>query len=124
MSSQATGLDEQTIGDLAAYYASQAASRRTADPALVSQGERLYRGGNLDRGVSACIACHGPTGRGNQAAGYPSLTGQHSLYTSNQLIAYRSNTRQTDLNRIMRDIAGLMTDDEIQAVASYIQGLQ
>jgi cytochrome c553 len=123
MSSQATGLDEQTMNDLAAYYASQNVDRRTADPALVGQGERLYRGGNIERGVSACIACHGPSGRGNLAAGYPALTSQHSIYTANQLKAYRSSTRQTDANRIMRDIAGLMTDDEITAVASYIQGL-
>jgi cytochrome c553 len=123
MSSQASGLDEQTMGDLAAYYASQSASPRTTDPALVSQGERLYRGGNVERGVSACIACHGPSGRGNLAAGYPALASQHSVYTENQLKAYRSNTRETDANRIMRDIAGLMTDDEISAVASYIQGL-
>lgn len=124
MNSQVATLDEQSMNDLAAYFASQTADARTADPALVSQGERLYRGGNLDRGVSACIACHGPTGRGNSAAGYPSLTGQHTVYTANQLMAYRSNTRQTDTNRIMRDIAGLMSEDEIKAVASYIQGLR
>ena len=124
MTSQAAALDEQSMKNLAAYYASQSANRRTADPALVSQGERLYRGGNLDRSISACIACHGPTGTGNLGAGYPALKSQHSAYTANQLMAYRSNTRQTDANRIMRDIAGLMTDDEILAVASYIQGLQ
>jgi cytochrome c553 len=124
MNSQAASLDEESMMNLSAYFAMQTADGRTAAPALVSQGERLYRGGNLDRGVSACIACHGPSGRGNAAARYPSLTGQHAVYTVNQLMAYRSNTRQTDPNRIMRDIAGLMSEEEIRAVASYIQGLQ
>ncbi len=124
MSSQVQSLDEQTMEDLAAYFASQEPGKRTTDPALVTQGERLYRGGNMERGVSACIACHGPLGHGNPGAGYPSIAGQHSTYTKSQLLAYRSNTRQTDPNRIMRDIARLMTDDEISAVASYMQGMQ
>ena len=124
MSSQAVNLDEQTIKDLAAYYAFQESDKHTADPALAELGERLYRGGNLDKGVSACIACHGPLGHGNPGAGYPSVAGQYATYTQNQLLAYRSNARKTDPNRIMRDIASLMTEDEIKAVASYIQGLQ
>jgi len=126
MSGQATALDDQAIEDLAAYFATQKPSRRTADPALVEQGERLYRGGNLDKGISACMACHGPTGRGNPGAGYPVLAGQHATYTSNQLTAYRAGERQTDAeqNQVMRNIAALMSDKEINAVASYIQGLQ
>jgi len=126
MSGQATALDDQAIEDLAAYFATQKPSRRTADPALVEQGERLYRGGNLDKGISACMACHGPTGRGNPGAGYPVLAGQHATYTSNQLTAYRAGERQTDAeqNQVMRNIAALMSDKEIHAVASYIQGLQ
>jgi len=126
MSGQATALDDQAIEDLATYFATQKQSRRTADPALVEQGERLYRGGNLDKGISACMACHGPTGRGNPGAGYPVLAGQHATYTSNQLIAYRAGERQTDAeqNQVMRNIAALMSDKEIYAVASYIQGLQ
>ena len=126
MSGQATALEDQAIEDLATYFATQKQSRRTADPALVEQGERLYRGGNLDKGISACMACHGPTGRGNPGAGYPVLAGQHATYTSNQLIAYRAGERQTDAeqNQVMRNIAALMSDKEIYAVASYIQGLQ
>jgi len=126
MSGQATALDDQAIEDLAAYFATQKPSGRTADPALVEQGERLYRGGNLDKGISACMACHGPTGRGNPGAGYPILAGQHATYTSNQLMAYRAGERQTDAeqNQVMRNISALMSDKEINAVASYIQGLQ
>jgi len=126
MSGQASALDDQTIEDLAAFFATQKPSKRTADPALVEQGERLYRGGNLDKGVSACMACHGPGGGGNPGAGYPVLAGQHATYTANQLMAYRAGERQTDAEQgqVMRNIAALMSDKEIQAVASYIQGLQ
>jgi cytochrome c553 len=124
MSSQVQTLDEQTMEDLAAYFASQEPGKQTTDPALVAQGERLYRGGDMERSVSACIACHGPLGHGNPGGGYPSIAGQHATYTKSQLLAYRSNTRQTDPNRIMRDITQHMTDDEIDAVASYMQGLQ
>jgi len=74
--------------------------------------------------VAACEACHGPTGSGNPAANYPSLQGQHATYTALQLKAYRSGERSTDPNQMMRNIANGLTDDEIEAVASYIQGLR
>lgn len=124
MSSQVIALSDQDIEDLAAFYAEQVPARRTADPELVELGERLYRGGDQDRGLSACIACHGPAGRGNLPAAYPSLAGQHAVYTSNQLDAYRSGARESDPNQMMRNVAGLLTDKDIAAVASYIQGLR
>ena len=126
MASQVASLSEQDMADVAAYFSAQTLARQTADPALVKQGERIYRGGDLDRGISACIACHGPSGRGNRAAGYPALAGQHATYTANQLLAYRANTRQTDadVDQVMRNITALLSEAEIKAVASYIQGLQ
>jgi cytochrome c553 len=126
MTPQANMLSDQDVADLAAYYASQTPKRLTADPALVAQGERLYRGGDREKGISACIACHGPNGHGNPAAGYPVLAGQHATYTANQLVAYRNLSRKSDMSvsQIMRNISALMSDDEIKAVASYVQGLQ
>lgn len=126
MSSQAMNLDDQQIADLAAFYSAQTASKRTADPALVDQGSRLYRGGDLERGISACSACHGQTGRGIPGAGYPKLAGQHAKYTANQLLAYRAGERTSDADQgqIMRNIADRMEDADIEAVAAYIQGLQ
>jgi len=125
MSGQAIALTDEDIDDLAAYYASQAPARQKADPELVGAGEKLYRGGDLERGISACIACHGPTGRGNPAAGYPSLAGQHAVYTAAQLRAYAAGERKTDAaqNQMMRSIAARLSASDIKAVASYIQGL-
>ncbi len=124
MSSQAIGLTEQDMMDLGAYYASKSIKPKTADPTLAVSGERLYRGGNKDTGVTACIACHGPIGRGNPLANFPAIGGQHATYTAAQLELYASGKRDTDRNQIMRSIASLLTENEIEAVASYIQGLQ
>jgi cytochrome c553 len=124
MSAQAMTLADQDIEDLAAYFASRARQAKTADPALVKTGERLYRGGNKESGIAACISCHGPNGAGNGPAAYPSIGGQHATYTAAQLRAYRGGQRASDLNQMMRNNSARLTDAEIDAVASYIQGLR
>jgi cytochrome c553 len=124
MGSQAAILEDQDIADLAAYFAGQTRTQRTADPALAAAGETLYQGGNMETEISACIACHGPTGSGNGPAGYPSLAGQHAAYTAKQLRDYQSGARKSDGDaQIMRDVAARLTPEEIDAVAAYLQGL-
>ena len=76
----AMSLSEQDIEDLAAYYHSQNAVPLTYDEELAKEGENIYRGGTQN-GVAACIACHGPNGKGNPGAGYPVIAGQHASYT-------------------------------------------
>ncbi|MCK6372083.1 MAG: cytochrome c4 [Gammaproteobacteria bacterium] len=124
MTAQAMALTDEDIADIAAYYATQTPQHGTANPDLSADGERLYRGGNKETGISACIACHGPTGRGNAPAGYPALAGQHAPYSAAQLKAYRSGQRSSDLNQMMRNTTARLTDAEIDAVASFIQGLR
>jgi len=126
MGPQAMTLSDQDIADLAAYFSSQEIKGGTTNPELAPAGERLYRGGNLEANIAACAACHGPTGKGNAAASYPALAGQHSDYTIAQLKAYREGSRKTDsaMNQMMRGVAARMTDSEMAAVASYIQGLR
>ncbi|MCL4780192.1 MAG: cytochrome c4 [Gammaproteobacteria bacterium] len=125
MNAQAAALSEQDMQDLAAWFSSQKLASKTADPALVSSGERLFRGGNKASGVPACAACHGPAGQGNTAAGWPAIAGQHATYSGNQLIAYRSDQRTTDGDtRMMRSVAARLTDEEIKAVTAYAQGLR
>lgn len=116
-------LSEQDMADLAAFYSEQTLQIGAADKALVDLGEKIYRGGNPASGVAACIGCHGPTGKGNPAANFPSLSGQHATYTENQLKAFASGQRKNDAGKMMRSTASKMTPQEMAAVASYVQGL-
>jgi cytochrome c553 len=126
MSSQAMMLSDEDMANLAVYFESlPGAAQSLADESLLERGEALYRGGNKEEQASACLACHGPTGRGNPAAIYPALQGQHAAYTAKQLNAYVDATRTTDgKTRIMRDIAANLDKDDIAALSSYVQGLK
>jgi len=126
MSSQAMMLSDEDMANLAVYFESlPAAAQSLADESLLERGEALYRGGNKEDKTSACLACHGPTGRGNPAAKYPSLQGQHAAYTAKQLNAYADGARTTDgKTRIMQDIAANLDKDDIAALSSYVQGLK
>jgi len=126
MSAQAGSLSDQDMADLAVYFSEQPrAPRAVADASLVAKGEALYRGGDKEHGTPACMACHGPTGSGNPAASYPSLSGQYAVYTAAQLQAYADGSRKTDgSTKVMRDIAELLSKEQIDAVASYTQGLR
>lgn len=126
MKSFASMLSDQDMKDIAAYYASQKIKPLGANPKLVGLGEQIYRGGIPARGVAACISCHGPAGRGNPLAAFPRLSHQHADYILTALHEYASGTRRSDANhnQMMRNIAGSLFDNEMQAVASYVQGLQ
>lgn len=126
MAPQAMMLSDADMANLAVYYESlPAPAQAVASTSSVDKGEALYRGGDSDKGVAACLACHGPTGRGNPAANYPAIQGQHAVYTEKQLNDYASGARTTDgATRVMRDIAGRLDAGDIKAVASYIQGLR
>jgi cytochrome c553 len=124
MSPMAAGLSDEDIADLAAFYASQTARGGEAEPSKLKLGQKVYRAGNMEEQTMACAACHGPTGRGNPLASYPAIQGQHATYVAAQLRAYKSGTRTNDPNQMMRSIALRLSDAEIDAVASYVQGLR
>jgi cytochrome c553 len=117
-------LSDQDMQDLGTHFASQAPAGLEADPSNYKAGEKLYRGGDTERKLPACIACHGPQGKGNGPARYPALRAQHSVYTYNQLKAFAEGRRRTPTNDIMQVVAARLTDDEMRALASYTQGLR
>ena len=126
MLGQVMMLNDDDMKNLAVYYSGMmAAAKSVADASVVDRGERIYRGGDRESSASACIACHGPTGRGNPAAGVPSVKGQYAVYAATQLRNYANGTRTSDgPTRVMRDIAARLSEEDIVALASYMQGLQ
>ena len=116
-------LSDSDIEDLSAYYASLESKVGLTQDKYLDLGRNIYRGGNMEIKIQACISCHGPNGQGNYAAAIPMLSGQHSQYTYQQLKNFQASVRSNDYNKMMRNIVHRMTDEEMKAVASYIEGL-
>lgn len=133
----AAPLSPQDMRDIGAHFASQKALPGTADETPIATGpntgkkfyqvgERLWRGGDSARAIPACMACHGPSGQGNPGPAYPALAGQHAGYTALQLTAFRGGAilgRGENANSVMAGVSKYLTDEEIQALATYVQGL-
>lgn len=123
MAAMVINLSDEDIEDLAAYYAAQTPILLGADPEVVELAESLYRSGVGELEVTACSACHSPTGTGNAPAGFPALGGQHPEYTLQQLKDFRSGVRANDQDGMMRLVTERLTDPELEALASYLAGL-
>ena len=124
MLGMASALSAQDMKNLGAYFEGQKAKPRTAkNPELVKAGQQIYRGGIMAKSVAACASCHGPNGAGIPAQ-FPRVAGQYAEYSIAQLQAFRGGERANDPNKIMRDIAVKLTDQEIKAVSEYMAGLR
>ncbi|MBX3650230.1 MAG: cytochrome c4 [Burkholderiales bacterium] len=124
MAGMVASLSEDDMKNIAAYFAAQKARPGVArDANLAKQGEAIYRGGIMAKGVAACASCHAPNGAGMPAQ-YPRLAGQHAEYTAGQLKAFRSGQRANDPAKMMRGVAARLSDQEIAAVSEYIAGLR
>ena len=124
MSAMVAPLSPEDMKNLAAYYSRQTPKPGEAsDKTLAEQGENIYRGGNLEKGVPACASCHSPNGVGIPP-NYPRIAGQHSDYLVAQLRAFRTEERTRDPNNVMHMIASRMSEREIQAVSQFISGLR
>jgi len=125
MAGQVAALSEQDMKDLAAYFSAQKADPGVASESAIAVAQPIYRAGVAARGIPACAGCHGPDGSGNLAAGYPRLGGQHATYVAAQLHAYHNGERGAGATgKMMATIASPLTDAEIEALASYVNGLQ
>ncbi len=119
-------LSDQDLADIAAFYEEQRLEPGVADEELVELGRKIYTAGNHETGVPACAACHGPSGDGIPGAHFPVVRAQHTDYTVSRLEDYRAGQHHGEddpYSQIMVAAARNLTDEEIQAVSSYIEGL-
>ena len=124
MSGMAGMLSDADMHSVAEYFSKQTLSLGQAKTnGSGSLGEKIYRAGIQANAVPACASCHGPTGDGLPVK-YPRLGGQHTEYVLNQLRQFRLGARANDEAKVMRTIAAKLTDQEMEAVADYIQGLR
>jgi cytochrome c553 len=124
MAPMAMAVADEDMADIGAYYAKQIATVATADDSKLKLGRDVYRGGNSISAVPACSGCHGPTGKGNAPAKYPSLAGQHAAYVMAQLNAFKDGARTNDANGMMRNVVKHMSAAEIEAVSNYVATLK
>ena len=125
MMGMAAGLSDEDAADIGAYF--QAQSLKDAAPFdadKAAAGRELYKGGDMQKGIPACQACHGPAGAGTAGIGYPQLGGQYVDYTLAQLKAFKEGTRKNDDKMLMRSIVEKLSDEEMAAVANYIASLK
>jgi len=125
MAGQVINLSEQDMYDLDAYYASLPAKVTSAltdeDKALAEEGRKIFRGGFAERGISACMSCHGPSGHGIPK-NFPRVSAQHKEYLEQQLLAYKKGERK-GYNGIMWNIAFGLNELQIKQLSAYMAGL-
>ena len=133
----ADALSAQDMRDLGAHFAMQKAGSGVADDTVIADGankgmkfyevgERLFRQGDVARGIPACMACHGPAGGGNPGPAFPAVAGQQAAYVQRRLEEYRTGTttqQDPHLFNVMAKVAKPLTDEEIGSLSSYVQGL-
>jgi cytochrome c553 len=128
MTAMVATVPKEEVANVAAWFARQSFNKPAAPAAetsdeVIARGQQLWRAGDAARGVPACAACHGVSGRGLPAQ-YPRLAGQFPEYTETQLKNFRLQTRANDPESMMRVIADKLSDNDIKAVSQYAAGLR
>ena len=125
MMGMVAALSDGDMADIGAYFQAQFLKEAASfDADKAAAGRALYKGGDLQKGIPACQACHGPDGSGTAGIGYPQLGGQYASYTLAQLKAFKDGSRSNDDKKLMRDIVADMSDDDLEALSHYIASLK
>lgn len=122
----AASLSQQDMADAAAWYGEQKVSEPAVPHAASSEtmrrGERLAQIGDWSRNQPPCFSCHGP-GAAGVPPNFPRLAGQYSNYLLTQIENFKSGARRNDREELMRSVAHNLSDQDMQAVATYLAAL-
>lgn len=118
---------DKELNEVADFFSKQKAinpnnkKRILANPVVkLKLGEEIYRGKRFEYGIPGCEACHGVNGSGDAEGKYPRLKSQQMEYLVQQMKLFRSKKRSNDQPAMMRNIAMMMDDEDIESVAAYI----
>lgn len=111
-------LTDAQIKGLAEYFSAQLAQPNAAvNAAQMAAGKLIFENGVPEKEAAPCVACHGPKAEG--LAVFPRLAGQHQDYLIKQLHVFQETEGRPGTP--MKQITHLLTEQEMQAVAGYLQ---
>lgn len=122
MAGMVAALSAEDMQDLGAFFAVQTSTAGTGD--ISDAGHKLYFGGDAQKGITACVACHGVQGKGMKHAGFPALAGQNADYLKKQIASFRDGSRTNDRNSMMANIAIKLSDSDIDELVQYMSSLK
>ena len=89
-----------------------------AAPAIAApDGAKLY-------GEKTCNACHGPKGDKPLMPNYPKVAGQNAAYMEQQMKDIKSGARNNGQTAAMKGVMHLVNDEEIKAIAVWLESLK
>jgi cytochrome c553 len=117
-------LPEDYLKTIAEYFAAQrpplpAQATPAVSKDILAHGETLVTKGDFQRGIPACLSCHGSAFTGMEP-GIPGLLGLRASYISAQLGAWRYGNRTAVAPDCMQVVAGHLTEDDVKAVAAWL----
>jgi cytochrome c len=85
--------------------------------AFALDGAELYKS-------KTCLTCHGKDGKTTIMPAYPKIAGQNEAYALQQMKDIKSGKRANGMSAAMKGIMHLVSDEEMEALAKYLAGLQ
>ncbi len=94
-----------------------AAAAVLSAPAFALDGAKLYQ-------EKTCWSCHGKDAKKPLMPSYPKLAGQNAAYAEQQMKDIKSGARANGQSAAMKGVMGLVSDEEIKAIAEYLSKLK